>query len=626
MAEQGPLATLFEELRAGRISRREFLYRGGALGVGMPVLLFLLNGVPSVAAAGRAGTGGLVARDQAIKAGTRSAAGTETQKRGEGGELKLLQWQAPTILNAQIAQGVKDVLACMLYTEPLMCYLPDGSFGPILVKEVPTQENGLLAKDLTTVTYNLLDGVTWSDGQPFTSKDVAFTWKWIMDPANASPNSQTYSIIKSVETPSDTQVKFIFDGSHLDWYVPFVGFSSGGILPEHVLSGGKSAAQQFLQKPIGTGPFVVETFRSGDQVSYVANDKYREPNKPYFARVNLKGGGDAPSAARAVMQTGDWDYAWNMQVEPEILKQMQQSGGKGKLLVSPGAGPEMVLFNFSDPNKEVDGQRSYWKVPHPFFSDKAVRQAVSLATDRSKMSTAFYSGPPGEPPTSNVMLIPGFVSKDTSFTFDIAQANKVLDDAGWKLNGNVREKNGVKLAITYATSINSVRQKEQALNKANWEKIGFQVTLRQVDAGIYFDTSVGNEQSIYHFYVDIEMYTNNPSTPYPLPFMLQWYAGPNGDNIDQKSNQWNQNNTQRYNNPAYDKLYDQAKNETDPEKFGQLIIQMNDMVINDYALVPMVQRANVKAAVSNKLNVTNIAPGPIEFDYYNIANWNEVKS
>src|SRR3712207_4649400 len=105
------------------------------------------------------------------------------------------------------------------------------------------------------------------------------------------------------------------------------------------------AINEFRQNPIGTGPYKVESFKENDQVIYVANENYREPNKPFFARVNLKGGGDAASAARAVLQTGDYDHAWNLQVEPEILRDLEQ-GGKGKAYAAPGNSVERIMYNF----------------------------------------------------------------------------------------------------------------------------------------------------------------------------------------------------------------------------------------------------------------------------------------
>ena len=310
MAEKRKLWNAYQELCAGRISRRDFLQRAAALGVATPVALGVLHLSDVAAQEATPASGALTAAP---------TMGTEGQTRGAGGELKLLQWQAPTTLNMHLAGSFKDQLAACLVTEPLIHFLPDATAIPCLVTEVPSQENGRVAADLTTVTYTLQDGIVWSDGEPLTAADVVFTWKWVIDPANQSGNAALYGAIASVDAVDDLTVKITFKEPQLGWNSYFSSGQSGGILPEHVLSAGSDAAAAFAVKPIGTGPYVVDSFVPNDAVQYSINANYREPNKPFFATVNLKGGGDAASAARAVLQTGDWDFAWNLQVDPQVL-------------------------------------------------------------------------------------------------------------------------------------------------------------------------------------------------------------------------------------------------------------------------------------------------------------------
>ncbi len=94
------------------------------------------------------------------------------------------------------------------------------------------------------------------------------------------------------------------------------------------------------------------------------------PNRPYFDAVELKGGGDAVSAARAVLQTGEYDFAWNMQVEDELLKRLED-GGKGKVNIFTSGNVEYIQLNNTDPWKEVDGEKSSIKTTHPFLGDPA---------------------------------------------------------------------------------------------------------------------------------------------------------------------------------------------------------------------------------------------------------------
>lgn len=628
--QQGPFWSLYRELKSGKVNRREFLERAGALGIGMPVALFVLNAlkVEGASAAPMGGAKGYGTGHQPV-AGP-PAEGTEGQTRGAGGELKLLQWQAVTHLSVHNSTGTKDTLGASLVTEPLMHFLPDGTLIPNLVKEIPTVENGLLAADLSSVTYNLLEGVLWNDGQPFTSADVKFTWEWVLNPANESTNSAYYGVVKSIDTPDELTVTLNFGATNLNWYLPFAGSTYGPVYPKHVLEAGADAFQTFRTNPVGTGPYKVESFVENDQVIYTINEHYHEPNKPFFATVNLKGGGSAESAAQAVFQTGDWDFAWNLQVQQSLLLEMEAAGGKGTLVTVPGTGVERLHINFSDPNKEVNGQRSEKNTPHPFLTDLAVRQALALATDRDTMATQFYAGPPGEPAARNILTgIPSVESPNTSYELNLDKARQTLDAAGWVLDGDTRKKDGVELKLVYTTTINAVRQGEQAVAKAGWEEVGFQVQLKQVDAGIFFDSSAGNDQNYAHFYSDIQMYTNNPSSVLPLNYMQTWYGGANpatadGSNIAQKENGWSGVNELRYNSAEFNALYEAAEVETDAEKAAELFIQMNDVVINDVAVIPLVQRAAEKYAISKTLNNNNVAGSFFETLYWNIANWNRV--
>ena len=109
-------------------------------------------------------------------------------------------------------------------------------------------------------------------------------------------------------------------------------------------------------------------FKPGDLVTGVINPNYHVENRPHFDAIEMKGGGDAVSAARAVLQTGEFDFAWNLQVEDEILAQLEK-GGKGRLIYSKGGGIEHIQLNNTDPWTEVDGERSSLKTKHPILSD-----------------------------------------------------------------------------------------------------------------------------------------------------------------------------------------------------------------------------------------------------------------
>jgi len=630
MEHGGRVSRLFDELKSGNIDRRAFIERTTALGVGFTAALFMANGVSAAGSkngyALYQGVDGTPAASPAAGGGGQAPSnGTEGKTRGQDGDLKLIQWQAPTLASPHVATGDKDFLAGCIVVEPLMHYLPDGTIIPTLIKEVPSVENGLLAKDLSAVTFNLLEGVTWSDGEPFTANDVVFTWKWVTNDkrtSNLSINLAVWGVIKEIVAKDDLTAVVTFKQPSANWFDPFTGSNNGNIYPAHKFNNDPdNPNDEFLTNPIGTGPYVVTNFSPNDQVTYKANDKYRDPNKPYFANVTIKGGGDAASAARAVLETGEYDFGWNIQVEPSILQPMVEVG-KGTMLVTPGASVERLNLNFSDPNKEVDGQRSEMNTPNPVIADDAVRKAMNLAVPRDVIATQFYGE--GEPATANILTGEGyaFTSPNTSWEFNIDEANKILDDAGWTKNGDVRSKDGVELSVVYATTINQVRQKTQAVVKQAFEKLGVKVQLQQIDAGIFFDSSAGNDQNTSHFYWDIAMYTSGAGSPIPTSFMLNWYAGPDGSNISQKSNGWAGVNSSRWVNADYDAAFDELGKVTTFEEANTLLIKMNDIVIDNVALIPQVNRAAAKSAIINTLVSDNVAASAFEpYEYWNMANW-----
>ena len=616
--ETGRFAALYRALQAGDMSRREFTLRALALGVAMPVISFVLRAEQVKAMPGRHIGWSIAAQGVAGPPDM----GMDGRTRGEGGELKIIQWQAPSMLSPHVSTGTKDYLASCLITEPLMHYMPDGLLIPNLITEVPTVENGLLGEDLKSVTYKLKEGVKWSDGEPLTAEDVVFTWQWVTDPENASVSAGVYASIANIEATDDLTAVVTFDEPNANWAEPHAGTLWGYVYPKHVLDveDKKAAHDAFLLNPVGTGPYKVETFTPNDQCVYVMNENYREENKPYFERVNLKGGGDAASAARAVLQTGDYDYAWNLQVEPDILAQLLE-GGKGQIITIAGTSVERIEMQFADWKTETDGQKAKLGTVNPIIGDKAVRQALNLACQRDVIAEQLYGE--GQPASANILSgIAAMASPNTSWEFTLEEAGRILDEAGWTMNGSVRSKDGVDASITYVTSINPVRQKTQAINKQSMEKLGFQVELRQVDSAVFFDGSPGNEQNINHFFNDMQMYTNNSTTPIPVAYMIGWYAGPDGENVAQMENDWNGQNYCRFQNAEYDELFDQVRLETDIAAAAEMFIRLNDIIIEEVAVIPLVNRAADKYAISNTLYDENVGVSDFEVNYWNIANWN----
>lgn len=666
MADHDPIQSLARDLTTGRLNRRDFIRRAAALGLSASAIGAVLaacgtasptptsapvaSAAPSTAAssaptaaATRAATASTAPGAAATTASTATrAAATATRaggtpaaggnaggvavapppaspgKRGGGGTLKILYWQAPTILNTHLAQGTKDQDASRLVYEPLATIDGDGKFIPILATEIPSPSNGGLSADQKVVTWKLKPGVKWSDGQPFTAKDVVFTYQYVIDDKTGATTTGDYKSIDKIEAVDDTTVRITFKESQAGWFIPFVGGYRGVILPEHIFSAGKGdAAKNFAGNlaPIGTGPYRVVQggFKPSDAVTYEINPNFRDANAPFFDKVEWKGGGDAVSAARAVIQTGDYDYGWNLQVEAAILTQLQQTGSKGEVFTILSPNSERLVINFSDPNKEVDGQRSEKNTPHPFLTDKAVRQAMALACDKKTIVEVGYGQ--GGAIADNFLYNPAtFNSPNNKSEFNIDKANQLLDQAGWVKSGQYRAKNGVPLSMVYYTTVNTVRQKTQQIVKDGWEKIGIKVELKSSDSAVFFSADLGNTDTAAKCYVDVEMFTNGNSTPEPFAYMEDQITA----KIPQKSNQWSLGNYGRWSNKDYDATINLLEKELDPAKRAQLFIKANDILIQDIAVIPLVYRQQVSSKVKG------LQIGPItawDCESWNIANW-----
>lgn len=577
--DEQDLRGVIEDVRRGKISRRAFTLRMIELGLTAPLAAQML------ASAGVA------------TAATKPA--YKPTKRGGGGALKVLWWQGPTLLNPHFATGTKDQDGSRIFYEPLAAWDADGDLMPVLAAEIPSVENGGLAENGRSVTWKLKQGVKWHDGTPFTADDCVFNWEYAADPATAAVTVGAYKDIKVVKV-DDYAVRVEFKKPTPFWADAFVG-TRGMIIPKHLFEpyrGGKSREAATNLAPAGTGPYLFVAFNPGDLVQGKLNPNYHEANKPYFDTFEMKGGGDAVSAARAVMQTGEYDFAWNMQVEDEILKRLE-AGGKGHVEILPGGNIEHIQLNSTDPWNEVDGERSSLATKHPFLSDPAVRQALNLLVDRAAVHQYIY-GRTGIDTANFVNNPKRYTSANTRYEFAVDKAIKILDDAGWKPgSGGVREKNGVQLKIVFQTSVNAPRQKTQAIVKQACQKAGITVEIKSVTASVYFSSDVANPDTYSKFYCDIQMYNTTMTEPDPGPFMLQfcsWEAAT-------KANKWSGRNITRLHSADYDKMYRASESEIDPVKRAALFIAMNDLLIKDAVVIPVVARPTV-AAVANNLHAS----------------------
>ena len=536
--------------------------------------------------------------------------------------LTILYWQAPTLPGPYLAAGYKDRDAGALTLEPLASYNPDGVLVARLAANIPTLANGGLSGDLMSITWTLRDGLKWSDGSDVTADDVVFTWRYCVDEATGCTAHSAFTGIASVEAVDELTVRITFEAPTTYPYNAFVSAGSP-ILSGTQFAGCVGAAATSCEEqntaPLGTGPYRITDFKPNEGAEYERNPHYRG-DEPWFDRVVLKGGGDAISAARAVMEAGEADYAWNLQVALEVLTGMQ-TAGHGAVVAAFASDTERIIINHTNPDPALGDDRSEYldgRNPHPFLTFTPIPRAMSLAIDRTLISDRLY-GSAAEPTCNLIAGPPRFVStaNDGCVTQDIEGANRLLDESGvLDTDGDgIREHNGVPLRIVYQTSTNAIRQETQALIRDWWRQIGIETDLVQHDASLFFggDPAVNPDESYRRFFADVQMYTTGPGID-----PQQYLSGLRCEQIPARDNGWGDSNVARFCNAEYDELFtalSQARIESEREA---LVKGLNDILVQHYYAIPLANRGFVSAHANT---LQGVRMNAWDSELWNIAEW-----
>jgi peptide/nickel transport system substrate-binding protein len=549
---------------------------------------------------------------------TTTAAPAPDVEAGQGGDLLLLQWQAPSQANSLLSNGTKDIQAGSLVLEPFAWYAPDGStIVPALAAEIPTVANGGISEDLTQITWNLRDDILWSDGTPFTSADAIFTYEYCANEETGC-SVDSFAEVATVVADDDYTVTITFDEPTPFPFKPFVGGTSTVIqaaqFADCVGVAAKSCSDENFM-PIGTGPYMVTELRPEDTVTYEFNPNFRgvSEGKPFFTTVTIKGGGDAESAARSVLEVGEADYAWNLQVAPEILSPME-SAGNGRLASAFASSVEHINLNQTDPFADPPAEGT----PHPLFVDNPdLHRALSISINRDELVAVGY-GASGQP-TCNMWPVGAAPStnNDWCLTQNIDEANSLLDGLGYlDTDGDgVREADGYgPLEFDYVTSTNAVRQSNQELVANYWEQIGVKANMKNEDASLFFDGTCASDACIWKFFVPIQMFTNSSVGPDPS-YLAGWVS----TKIPTSATAWGGDNIPRLNNAEFDEINAEiATLAADDPQRAELVIQAND-ILSTTAIIPLIHRADTSAFANDIQGIGDL--NGWDSEYWNIEDW-----
>ena len=536
--------------------------------------------------------------------------------------LTLVYWQAASILNPYLSGGHKDRDASSITLEPLAKYDPDGRLVPALASEIPTQENGGVSPDLTSITWKLRDNLQWSDGSPLTAQDVVFTWRYCTDEATGCTASSAFTDVDSVEALDDRTVRVNFHAATPYPYTAFVG-SFAPVLSEaqfaRCVGSAAAGCREENHAPLGSGPYRVTGFEPDRKAVYERNPHYHG-DTPHFDRVVLKGGGDALAAAKSVLEEGSADYAWNLQIDPETLTSMEASG-QGTVVSAFSSLVERLVLNQTNPDPTLGEGRSEYldgANPHPFLTFPPIARAMAMAIDRTLISERLY-GFAGKPACNLIAGPPAYVStaNDACLEQDIEGARKLLDDNGvLDTDGDgIREHNGVPLSIVLQTSTNDIRQETQALVQEWWRQVGIETELPHHDAAVFFGGDpVDDKERVYsRFFADVQMYADGPSID-PQLYLFDLTCR----QIPERENNWGGRNVPRACNPEFDGLAEELSHTPIGPERDALVKRMNDIMVQSYAEIPLVNRGIVSA---HSETLKGVRINGWDSELWNIAEW-----
>jgi peptide/nickel transport system substrate-binding protein len=513
---------------------------------------------------------------EAAKAAATTAPAAAAPKKG--GVVTMAVWQEPEHLNPELStQTVVDHVSS-LALQPLTGVNEKGERYPLLATEVPTTQNGGVSADGKTITYKLRK-TKWHDGADFTCEDLVFTWKTIMTPNNGALDAGAFKDIDTIECPDPNTAVLKFKNFRADWIRLFSGL--GLPLPKNAGKPEEFKTWAFNRKPIGTGPFKVEEFVTGDHITFVRNDNYWDPGKPYLDKVIVR---IVPSSevAKQLLKNGEADIMWN-NTEADIPELERMTNVK--LFSAPQAGGERLILNLVKPGDPADN-----KTPHPILGDLKVRQAIAYGIDKKTIIDKLLFGK-AMPGTGELNVDPYNCTEVKPFAYDPEKAKQLLDEAGWKVGaGGIREKDGQKLRLKYQTTTgNKLREDSQVLIVENLKNIGIDLYIEnQPSATLIGSWAANSPRKKGNF--DIIMYTTNAAID-PHGQMFNYF---HSTSIPAPENQGGINYS-RWNDPETDKLLAEAGSIPDWPKRKDLYCKAAARVVEGASHIYLYQRLNLQS-------------------------------
>jgi peptide/nickel transport system substrate-binding protein len=519
-----------------------------------------------------------------------------------GGTLRIGYLVEPPTLNPYFATSV-NVAFSELTLDGLTRGAPDGSYLPVLAAEIPTQANGDVSPDGTVVTWKLKPGVTWSDGQPFTSQDVVFTFNMIMDPANPVINRSDYAVMDSVVAPDDNTVVITYKQLYARYRAAFPY-----LFPAHVFNGQTNIAQDPFNRAetVGTGPFVFKSWTSGDSLTFDRNPNYREPGKPFLNELVFK---VMPSTDVEVQTFAARDVDAAFRLDSSALPQLATIPGAS---VDPiPFGIEYLLLNASCSSGPRQGDPT---CPNAILGDLRVRLAVELAIDKRAMVHGLLADLV-KPGTS---LVPGGpYAVDLPLTeANPDQSRQLLDQAGWVVGSDgIRTRDGVRAHLVLWLPAGMVLAEQTAQVVAgDLQDVGIETEIKESTTSLAGGFQANSAFALGNFDLGVFGSMGNAYLLDPQATLQGMYFSDQVPNPQTQSG----NNWDRIQNPQIDQALMAAGNTLDDAQRQAAYQSFSQLLHADEAVIPLYPVLEVDA---RRTNLQNWLANPNNWITWNSQDW-----
>ena len=506
-----------------------------------------------------------------------------------GGVLTFALYQEPETLNPYIATQTASFEVNVFTIEGLLGVGPDGEYFPLLAKEVPSRQNGGVSGDGKTITYHFKDGLKWSDGQPVTCDDVRFTWQAIVDPKSGASGTTGYRDIETVDCPAPSTVVVRYK----TFYAPFLS-RFDAIMPRHAAGDPAEMPRwAYNRKPVGTGPFTMLEWVSGDHITFIPNRYYREAGKPYLSAVIIR---ITPSreVGKQLIKTGEIDVLWDL-VESDV-PELQPAAGV-KISSAPSSFAERLVLNLADPTLDGPPLDQVEKNPHPILGDPRVREAIELGINKQEIIDKLLFGLATI--GTNELHIGWARCATKPSEYDPARARQLLEQAGWKpgsdgirvAQGARYAKDGTRLRLKLQTTTgNKLREQAEQLLIDYMKQIGLEFYIENVPSPVLFG-SWASGAFRKHGRFDVVLYTTNPDVD-PQSQVEGYFAS---WSIPTAANSGAGFNYARWGNKTADENINLAKNSPDINARKKAYCAVMGEIVKDRPHIYLYDRSSIHA-------------------------------